>query len=427
VAPVARHPDLPNARPGPAPRTNGAAAVARRAAAVFLLAGTMLTHAAPAQQPQEPPAERKSERPLLEQLNRETQALYEEAVGGLVRVELPTPPWASPIARRDELLKRWPNLRPEVKRQLGEAADAPPPPTTQPAEGEGRQDEAGGADTIVVVPARPDPPAVNVRQQVLGGRMEAGGAGAGGAFDPNNVGMIHDDDGHLLVPLYLESEAAGAGAIRVAGRDGVVREASFVGSDRQTNLTVLKLRPAPPGNAAAAGPAVRLGTERPADGALVLYVAPQDGSGRLGVWTGAATDFGIVFTTDGAAAGIARYGRFLNGPACRLIADQIIRFGKVKRATLGVVISEIRQDDALRRSVPALGSRAAMLISQVIPGSPADQAGLREGDLLLSLSGEAVGDIPSLAAAIASCDGSTRLQVLRGGKTVDAVVELKQE
>lgn len=362
-------------------------------------------------------------RPLLDQLNRETQALYEQAVSGLVRVELPTPQWADRSAQREELLKRWPNLRPEVKRELGDAAAAS---TTQPAdEAPEEEDEAGDPDTIVVVPPRPSPSAVHIRQQ-LGGPMQIGGPAAG-SFDPNNVGMILDVDGHLLVPLYIESETAGAGPIRVAGRDGIVREASFVGSDRQTNLSVLRLHSPAEGQAEPAFSAVHLGKDRPADGSLVLFVAPQDGSGRLGVWTGAATDFGIVFTTDGAAAGIARYGRFLNGPACRLIADQIIRFGKVKRATLGVVISEIRQDDALRRQFPVLGSRAAMLISQVIPGSPAENAGLREGDLLLSLSGEAVGDIPSLAAAIASCHGSTRVQVLRGGKVLDAVVELKQE
>jgi hypothetical protein len=417
VAPPTRRPSTPHA--------------GRRVLALLLGAGVVLgslsARTAPAQR-REPPAPERPGRPLLEQLNRETQALYEEAVSGLVRVELPTPQWANPIAKRDELLKRWPNLRPEVKRQLGDAAAAAAAGTTQPAEPAPEREGEAGEDAIVVVPAPADPKAVHLRQQLVGPRMEMGEglAGADG-FDPNNVGMLLDADGHLLVPLYIESGAVEAGPIRVAGRDGVVREASFVGSDRQTNLTVLKLKPAEDGAAVRAGTAVRLGEDRPADGSLVLYVAPQDGSGRLGVWTGAASDFGIVFTTDGRAAGIARYGRFLNGPACRLVADQIIRFGKVKRATLGVVISEIRPDDALRHRVPALGTRAAMLVTQVIEGSAAERAGLREGDLLLSLSGEDVSDIPSLAATIARCDGATRLQVFRDGKVLDADVELKQE
>lgn len=408
-------------RTAPATRTP---AVVLLCAAALLLTGQPATTSA-----QEPPgAEPADKHPLLDQLNRETQSLYHQAVGGLVRVELPTPKWADPAAQREELLKRWPNLSADVKRELGgRQVPNTPPSETQPSPTQPAEPDDAGRDTIVVVPPAADPRSARTRQQhAPGAPLEMGSAG--GRFAPNNIGMLLDEDGHLLVPLYMDARTAEeAGPIRIAGRDGVVREASFVGSDRQTNLTVLRLHAPAEGQAELAGSAVRLGRDRPAEGSLVLYVAPQDGSGRLGMWTGAATDFGIVFTTDGQAAGIARYGRFLNGPACKLIADQIIRFGKVKRATLGVVISEIRQDAALRRSTPALGNRAAMLISQVIPGSPAEQAGLQAGDLLLSLSGEPVGDIPSLAATIASCSGKTRVQLLREGKTIEAVVELKQE
>lgn len=396
------------------------------------------------------------DRPLLQQLNRETQALYEEALSGLVRVELPTPKWANQAAQRNQLLKRWPNLRPDVKRQIernvqGRAAHDRPG-ATQPARSDDRPDEPGADgqhEAIVVMPSPPGAEAA-APERVSGGRMEPRrhaepgrpveparpvepdgrmepDGGPTNAFDPNNVGMLLDAKGHLLVPLYIEPETAGENPVRVAGGDGVVRQATFVGSDRQTNLTVLKLQPPGGDDAEFEGVAIRLGRDRPADGTLVLHVGLQDACGRLGVWTGADTDCGIVFSIDGTAAGIARYGQFLNGPACRLIADQIIRHGRVKRATLGVVISEIRQDDPLRRRVPVLGDRSAMLISQVVPGSPAKQAGLRAGDLLVSVSGEAVGDLPSLAAAIANCSGRTELQVVRRGKVLDAVVELKQE
>ena len=375
----------------------------------------------------EPPAER---RPMLEQLDRETRALYRDAVGGLVRVQLPAPHWANPIAQRHDLLKRWPNLSPDVRRQLEQharAARQAPPPAAATQPGGGGAGDGGDPGEILVVPP-PAPAHDPQREAMVGGRLEMGPP-TDGSFAPNNVGLLLDDAGHLLVPLHIEPDAASKAEIRAAGPDGVVRAATFVGSDRQTNLTVLKLRIPTEGE----GPpplkasVVRLSRERPADGALVLYVAPHDGSARLGVWTGAATDFGIVFTIDGEAAGITRYGQFLNGPACRLIADQIIRHGKVRRATLGVIISEIRQDDPLRGRVPVLGNRTAMLINQVIPGSPAEQAGLRAGDLLLSLAGEAVGDVPSLAAAIATRSGRTELQVLRDGKVREVVVELKQE
>ena len=376
-------------------------------------------------------------RPLLDELNRETQGLYQEAMGGLVRVELPTPRWANPVAQREELLKRWPNLRPEVKRQLEQGLEAdqrpePPGGTTRPATrqaGPAEDASSGAAEAVVVIPpvASGGPGDGSGPGGVRGGEP-APGKGAKKQFTPNNMALLLDKSGHLLVPLYIERETVGAAPLRVAGRDGAVREATFVGSDRQTNLTVLKLSEAGEGGPPFPGVPLPMSRQMPADGSLVLYVAPRDGSARLGVWTaGAAADFDIVFTTDGRAAGVARYGQFLSGPACRLIADQIIRHGEVRRATLGVIITEIRQDDPLRRRIPVLGTRTAVRVTDVIPGSAAAGAGLRAGDLLLSLAGEAVGDIPSLAAAIASRSGQTEIQFLRDGEIHDTTVELKQE
>jgi hypothetical protein len=378
---------------------------------------------------QEPPA--RERRPLLDQLNRETQVLYDEAVHGLVRVQLPAPRWADASAQRAALLKRWPSLSEAVKRELNEGPDTPPGAATRPATAapaaaaDGEGDAGGDPPAVVVVP----PPAAATdpeRDAIVGGRLAATTRPAE-AFEPNNIGLLLDDQGHVLVPLHIEAEVVGREGVRAAGPDGVVRRAAFVGCDRQTNVTVLKLELPADGEAEFNGTAVRLSRQHPADGSLVMYIEPHDGSGRLGVWTGAAGDLGIVFTTAGEAAGITRYGQFLNGSACRLIADQIIRYGKVKRAVLGVIISEIREDDPLRRRVPVLGSRTAMRIDKVIPGSPAQQAGLRAGDLLLSLAGEAVEDIPSLAAAIAIRTGKTELQILRDGKITNVVVELRQE
>ena len=87
---------------------------------------------------------------------------------------------------------------------------------------------------------------------------------------------------------------------------------------------------------------------KPADGSLVLLLSPGDGTGRLGVWNGGGRDYGVVVNLDGQVAGITRSGQFLGGPACQLIADQIIRNGAVRRATLGVIITQIEKDDPQR-------------------------------------------------------------------------------
>jgi membrane-associated protease RseP (regulator of RpoE activity) len=167
--------------------------------------------------------------------------------------------------------------------------------------------------------------------------------------------------------------------------------------------------------------------DRPAEGGLVLLVTPYDGSARLGVWTGGGRDYGVVFSFDGRCAGVARFGQFLSGRACRLIAEQIIRHGSVRRATLGVIIAELPKDDPNRRRAAGLGSQPAMRIDQVMPGSPAERAGIRAGDLLLALAGEPTTDIPAVAAAIAARDGPTEIQLFREGRALVVTVDLRQK
>ncbi|HEX8912529.1 MAG TPA: PDZ domain-containing protein, partial [Humisphaera sp.] len=262
---------------------------------------------------------------------------------------------------------------------------------------------------------------------------------AAAAFAPNTVGLLLDDAGHVLVPIYLEREAAGDRPVRLAAGDGDVVDATFVGSDEQTGLTVLRLAKAPAATRPAAGPPperpaspprlapARLNRDRLAEGSLVMLVNPADGSGRLAVWTGGAREFGVVVTVDGRVAGIARGGQFLSAAACRLVADHIVRHGAVRRATLGVVITQVEPTDPARQQVAELGDRAAVRVDEVVKGSAADRAGVRQGDLILALGGDPVHDIPSLAAAIAARSGEAKLTILRDGRTQDVTVQLVRQ
>src|SRR6266568_5848837 len=57
--------------------------------------------------------------PVLEQLNRETQSLYRDVQGGLVRVQLPTPKWIRDAAAKDDPLSKWGNvIDPQVKEKI---------------------------------------------------------------------------------------------------------------------------------------------------------------------------------------------------------------------------------------------------------------------------------------------------------------------
>ena len=393
-------------------------------------------------------------RPVLEELNRETEGLYKEASASLVRVQLPRPHWMNDYAMAP--MNRWDKLDPQVRKRLeqqsanlaqqnsanggfrlamrpatatppnagGTAGPVTPPhlptqghalPATSPAV------NLNAPGTIVFVPAQvqnnseAQDAQLQQRDAVLGARLSSDVSAT--TFTPNNIGVLLDDAGHVLVPLYIERETVGQAPVKVALSDGRVLDAKFVGSDRQTNLTLLEVEHS-------GGTPIKLTAHKPIDGSLVVTISPTDGAGRLGLWSGGKHEYGIIITLDGGMAGIARYGQFLSGSACHLIAEQLIRYGSVKRATLGVIISEIRQDDPLRGQLPVLGTRTAMRIDEVIPGSIAEKAGLKAGDLLLALAGEAVSDIPSFAAAIAARSGATELQVLRGSAVLKLNVVL---
>lgn len=356
----------------------------------------------------------------LHELNRQTTELYRQAQTGIYRVQLPQPRWGSAFALA--AMTRWDKQLDPILRNRLESASLVPvairvqgaAPTTRPAGPDSATIPGRGTYISVATHLVQDAP----QDPVLGGAMQLEAPSEPG-FAPTHIGLLLDDQGHVLVPLCVEAETMGDAPVKVSGPDGVLALARFVGSDRPTNLTLLQIdKPS--------GAPVKLGTSKPEPGSLVLCLASDDGSGRLRMWTDGADDNGIILSTDGQVAGIARFGQFLTGSACKLIARKLMRDGAVKRPTLGVLITEIRQDDPLRRQKPVLGMGSAMRVDQVMPGSAAERAGLRAGDLVLSVGGEPVGDIPSFAAAIASGNADTRLQVLRGDKNLQLTVDLRQ-
>jgi hypothetical protein len=360
-------------------------------------------------------------RAMLDELNRETTALYKEAQTGIYHVQLPQPKWVSAYAMA--AVPRWdkqldPDLRKRLRQNspaMVEAAEVIAAPTTNPAEND--TTTLPGQGTYLVV--RPRVAGAAMADPVLGGKLHGAPTTEPG-FTPNNIGLLLDREGHILVPLYVEREAIGNDPIQLSGPDGALGTARFIGSDRQTNLTLLEVdKPA--------GTPVRMGPSRPDSGSLVMSLSGGDGSGHLALWTDGAQENGVILTTDGRVAGIARYGQFLSGSACQLIVRQLIEFGAVKRATLGVLITEIRQDDPLRRQQPGLGTRSAMRVDQVIANSAADRGGLKAGDLVLAIGGEPISDLPSFAAAIAARTGPTPLQILRGGATIKVLVDLESQ
>lgn len=81
----------------------------------------------------------------------------------------------------------------------------------------------------------------------------------------------------------------------------------------------------------------------------------------------------------------------------RKIADDLITFGSVKRAVLGVTVSEI---DAKKAQELKLSTPQGVYINEVLKGSASDKAGIKSGDILISLDSTKINSFPALQEAV---------------------------
>ena len=106
----------------------------------------------------------------------------------------------------------------------------------------------------------------------------------------------------------------------------------------------------------------------------------------------------------------------------RAVMDQLMKTGKVRRGMLGVTIQNVTADVAANLGLPA--ARGA-IVSSVSPGSPAETAGLKRGDVIVALNDQPVVDSNALRNQVASTapGSNVSLSLLRDGR--DTKVQLK--
>jgi hypothetical protein len=395
------------------------------------------------------PAQATGTRPLLKQLNEETQSLYREVQAGVVRVQLPPPKWAGePLVEQDNPIHKWGDqLDPEVKKQLqleeksaekgqvrkmSATIDKAKAPTTHGAQGAATQNSLGawtasnaGDDVLILRPSGAGAGALQIDAgggltrdgQIIagGGRLDINVTPAG-SFTPNNIGLLLDGQGHVLVPICVEKESFDAEGVRVMVGAGQMMMAHFVGSDRKANITILKLEKPQ-------GIPVKMAASRPQEGTLTMFLSPNSGVGRLMIWTNELKDWGVVVSMDGGVYGFARQGQFLSAAGCRSAIDQLIKGGQVRRAKIGLGIAEVPPNDPAREQDAGLGTQPAVRVNEIAPHSPAAGAGLKIGDLIVELNDQPVGDPHSFAAALGEPKSKTSLKLLRDGRTQTVTID----
>jgi serine protease Do len=107
------------------------------------------------------------------------------------------------------------------------------------------------------------------------------------------------------------------------------------------------------------------------------------------------------------------------------VMDQILTHGKVVRGYLGIHIQEVTPE--LARAF-GLKQGGGVLVGDVAPNTPAANAGLKKGDVILQLNGETVDAPNQLQVQIAQFAPGTnvKLQIWRNGGTQDVSLKLAE-
>ncbi len=237
-------------------------------------------------------------------------------------------------------------------------------------------------------------------------RQRQQGLGSGVIVDPNGIIITND---HVI---------RGASAIHVVLADGRELEAEVIGSDANNDLAVLKVSAKQP------LPAAKLGTTSDLMiGETVVAIGSPLGLSKT-VTTGVVSatgrtlkadgksynDFiqtdaainpgnsgGPLLNVDGDVIGINTaiiqsaqgIGFAIPADKVRRIMDELTRFGKVRPSWVGIEVQQLSP-----RLARQLGwdRNYGVIVSDVEPGSPAEQAGVRRGDVLAEMGGSRISD-----------------------------------
>ena len=126
----------------------------------------------------------------------------------------------------------------------------------------------------------------------------------------------------------------------------------------------------------------------------------------------------ILSSSGGGSIGI---GFAIPANLAKNVINQLRQSGKVKRGYLGVQIQAVTQEmaDALK-----LKNTQGALVAAVTPKEPADQAGVKSGDVILNFNGKVVGSQHDLPRLVADTPVGTiaKLTVMRNGQLIDLTV-----
>ena len=267
------------------------------------------------------------------------------------------------------------------------------------------------------------------------------------------AGVIVSPNGYILTANHV---VEGADEVKVAIADNKAQyTARVIGTDPQTDVAVLKIE-------ASGLPAITLAdSEQLEVGDVVLAIGNPFGIGQT-------VTMGIVSALGRSGLGFNGYENFIQTDAAinqgnsggalvdaegrlvgintaiisrtggnqgigfavpitmaRHVMERLISGGKVTRGYLGVSPQDLTAGLAEHFNLP---DQNGVLVGDVMPGTPAEKAGIKSGDIILAFNGKPVLDAHSLILAVSqSAPGSlASVKLLRNGQTKTLSVTLGQ-
>jgi serine protease Do len=257
-------------------------------------------------------------------------------------------------------------------------------------------------------------------------------------------GFVYDNRGHILTNNHVVENAE---KIKVTFYDGGEATAKVVGTDKQTDVAVIQVdntsyQALPKGD-----------SSKLKVGELVMAVgSPFELSQSVTT--------GIISALERNSVGINEYESFIQtdaainrgnsgGPLVNMngeviginsaivsgssgndgigfaipmklasnVADMIIKDGKVHYARIGIKLQ--RLDAPLARQLGVDPETKGVVVGDIVPGSPADKAGLKQADVITSFGGEKVHDLSSFRLQVATSEVAKSYEIgyLRDGKS----------
>ncbi|CAA9480351.1 MAG: Serine protease precursor MucD/AlgY associated with sigma factor RpoE [uncultured Rubrobacteraceae bacterium] len=269
-------------------------------------------------------------------------------------------------------------------------------------------------------------------------------------------GVIYREDGHVITNNHVVESAS---SVNIAFADGSIERGEVIGNDPATDLAVVKVErdglPAArfrqnadltPGQLAVAigspsgfqstvtaGVISGLNRSLPpeltgGDNSLVdliqtdAAISPGSSGGGLADRAGEIVGINVAYLPP-AQTGAESIGFAIPSDTAISVADQLIEDGEATQPYLGVNLEEITPEDAEQFGIPVEGG---VLVSEVVRGGPADEAGMEQGDVITAAGDAEVATYGDLLGALRDYrpGDNISLAVVRDGEERRFEIEL---